>query len=49
LQGMHKEAKNIILRFGSALRHGLLPNLLDNCNRPRYNCRDTVWWFIKAI
>jgi glycogen debranching enzyme len=46
---MFKEAKHIILNFARTLRHGLLPNLLDNGKRPRYNCRDTVWWFIKAI
>lgn len=46
---LFKEAKEVILIFGSALRHGLIPNLLDSCNSPRYNCRDACWWYIKAI
>ncbi len=52
---MFKEAKDIIMMFASAERHGLIPNLLDSGKSPRYNCRyhfkkrDACWWFIKAI
>lgn len=41
--------RETILQFASALRHGLIPNLLDEGRRPRYNSRDACWWFIRAI
>lgn len=41
--------KDIIIQFGSALRHGMIPNLLDSGNNPRYNCRDACWWFIRGV
>jgi len=49
IPGLFEEAKSIICMFGSTLRHGLIPNLLDNGHNPRYNCRDGCWWFIKAV
>lgn len=42
-------AKKTLLFYASYLRHGLLPNFLDNGRNPRYNNRDVCWWFIKAI
>ena len=49
IPGMFEEAKSIIKMFAATLRHGLIPNLLDSGNNPRYNCRDATWWFIKAV
>jgi glycogen debranching enzyme len=31
------------------VRHGLIPNLFDEGNNPRYNARDACWFFLNAI
>ena len=41
--------KDIIIQFAAALRHGMIPNLLDSGNNPRYNCRDACWWFVRGV
>lgn len=47
--GLHSTAKTHILHFASAIKHGLIPNLLDSGRFPRYNSRDSVWFFLQAI
>uniref|UniRef100_A0A0G4I0H5 Glycogen debranching enzyme n=1 Tax=Chromera velia CCMP2878 TaxID=1169474 RepID=A0A0G4I0H5_9ALVE len=47
--GRFKEAREEILGFARVCRHGLIPNLLDAGNNPRYNARDATWFFMQAI
>ncbi|PHJ25580.1 amylo-alpha [Cystoisospora suis] len=47
--GRWAEAKAEILGFANVMRHGLIPNLLDSGNNPRYNARDATWFFCQAI
>jgi glycogen debranching enzyme len=43
------DAKEHILAFASVLKHGMVPNLLGGGKAPRYNSRDSVWWFLQNI
>eukprot|EP00761_Pharyngomonas_kirbyi_P011085 gb/GECH01011109.1/.p1 GENE.gb/GECH01011109.1/~~gb/GECH01011109.1/.p1 ORF type:complete len:1732 (+),score=240.69 gb/GECH01011109.1/:1-5196(+) len=47
--GRHREARELLLQAAALVRHGLIPNLLDGGGRPRYNSRDSVWWFMQAL
>jgi glycogen debranching enzyme len=49
IPGYLQSAKQVIRNFASTLRHGLIPNLLDSGNKPRYNSRDSVWFFLQSI
>ncbi|CAH8641298.1 unnamed protein product [Schistosoma bovis] len=51
LTGRYQDAANIILSYASLLRHGLIPNLIGDgyTVKPRYNCRDAVWYWLYSI
>ncbi|UZJ52793.1 hypothetical protein CBS101457_002113 [Exobasidium rhododendri] len=46
---MSSAAREHILSFGSTLKHGLIPNLLNSTTAPRYNCRDGPWFFAQNV
>jgi glycogen debranching enzyme len=47
--GRYADAKEHILCFASVLKHGMVPNLLGAGVNPRYNSRDSVWWFLQNM
>lgn len=47
--GRFDEAKEHILAFASVLKHGMIPNLLSSGDAPRYNSRDSIWFFLQTI
>ncbi|KAF4126960.1 glycogen debranching enzyme [Geosmithia morbida] len=47
--GRFEEAKEHIVAFGSVLKHGMIPNLLSSGDAPRYNSRDSIWFYIQTI
>ncbi|KAK0748338.1 glucanotransferase domain of glycogen debranching enzyme-domain-containing protein [Apiosordaria backusii] len=47
--GRFDEAKEHIHAFASVLKHGMIPNLLGSGINPRYNARDSVWFFLQCI
>ncbi|KAK3941120.1 glucanotransferase domain of glycogen debranching enzyme-domain-containing protein [Diplogelasinospora grovesii] len=47
--GRFDEAKEHICAFASVVKHGMIPNLLGSGNTPRYNSRDSVWFFLQCI
>ncbi|KAF1745389.1 hypothetical protein MXB_3007 [Myxobolus squamalis] len=50
IPGRIEEAKITILALASSIRHGLIPNLISSLGAtPRYNSRDSPWFFIQAI
>ena len=47
--GRFDEAKEHLLCFASLVKHGMIPNLLGSSKLPRYNSRDSVWFFLQNI
>ena len=47
--GRKDVAESTLLAYGSVVRHGLIPNLLDSGRRPRYNSRDATWFWLGAL
>ena len=47
--GRFDDAREHILAFASVLKHGMIPNLLGDGKTPRYNSRDSVWFFLQNI
>lgn len=47
--GRYTDAREHILAFASVLKHGMIPNLLSDGKLPRYNSRDSIWFFLQNI
>ena len=47
--GRYEDAKEHIMAFASVLKHGMIPNLLSDGKNPRYNSRDSIWFFLQNI
>ena len=47
--GRYQDAKEHIIAFASVLKHGMIPNLLNRGKLPRYNSRDSIWFFLQCI
>ena len=47
--GRFRDAHSHIMAFASVLKHGMIPNLLSDGKLPRYNSRDSIWFFLQNI
>lgn len=47
--GRYSDAREHIVAFASVLKHGMIPNLLSGGKLPRYNSRDSIWFFLQSI
>lgn len=47
--GRFDEAKEHIKAFASVLKHGMIPNLLASGRTPRYNSRDSIWFYLQCV
>jgi glycogen debranching enzyme len=49
LTGRFDEARDLLRVFAACVKNGIVPNLLDGAGRPRYNSRDSSWWWLQAL
>jgi len=47
--GRYDDAREHVKAFASVLKHGMIPNLLSDGKLPRYNSRDSIWFFLQSI
>ena len=47
--GRFNDALNHIKAFASVLKHGMIPNLLSDGKLPRFNSRDSIWFFLQTV
>ena len=47
--GRYDDAKEHIMAFASVLKHGMIPNLLSDGKNPRFNSRDSIWFFLQNV
>ncbi|KAI9739576.1 MAG: hypothetical protein M1834_006294 [Cirrosporium novae-zelandiae] len=47
--GRFDDAKEHIKAFATVLKHGMIPNLLGSGKEPRFNSRDSPWFFLQNI
>lgn len=47
--GRYDEAKEHLHSFGSLVKHGMIPNLHNSGTLPRFNSRDSVWFYLQNI
>jgi glycogen debranching enzyme len=47
--GQFQYAREHILAFATTLKHGLIPNLIDSIKTPRYNSRDSPFWYLQNV
>ncbi|KAM0721639.1 hypothetical protein Q7P37_002564 [Cladosporium fusiforme] len=47
--GRFADAREHLMCFASVVKHGMVPNLLGAGKNPRYNSRDSVWFFLQNI
>lgn len=47
--GRFADAKEHLICFASLVQHGMIPNLLGASKLPRFNSRDSVWFFLQNI
>ncbi|KAF2222045.1 hypothetical protein BDZ85DRAFT_239084 [Elsinoe ampelina] len=47
--GRFDDAREHLIAFASVVKHGMIPNLLGSGKLPRYNSRDSVWFFLENV